>query len=80
MRIFASEQNKLKEKQFEVWQELVQCLDRKSLGLVKTAKPNGTQAWKLLQDCSKSRERPHIHQLLNELTNLRMYSQESMRD
>ena len=41
---FASEQNKLKEKQFEVWCELVQCLDRKSLSLVKTAKPNGTQA------------------------------------
>ena len=51
----ASEQNKLKEKQFEVWCELVQCLDRKSLSLVKTAKPNGTQAWKLLQDCFKSR-------------------------
>ena len=44
---FASEQNKLNEKQFEVWCELVQCLDRKSLSLVKTAKPNGTQAWKL---------------------------------
>ena len=41
---FASEQNKLKEKQVEVWCELVQCLDRKSLSLVKTAKPNGTQA------------------------------------
>ena len=41
---FAREQNKLKQKQFEVWCELVQCLDRKSLSLVKTAKPNGTQA------------------------------------
>ena len=72
---FASEQNKLKENQFEVWCELVQCLDRKSLSLVKTAKPNGTQAWKLLQDGFKSRERPRIHQLLNKLTNLNMYSQ-----
>ena len=77
---FASEQNKLKEKQFEVWCELVQCLDRKSLSLVKTAKPNGRQAWKLLQDCFKSRERPRIHQILNKLTNLKMYSRESMRD
>ena len=77
---FASEQNKLKEKQFEIWCELVQCLDRKSLSLVKTAKPSGTQAWKLLQDCFKSRQRPRIHQLLNKLTNLKMYSQESMRD
>ena len=42
---FASEQNKLKEKQFEIWCELVQCLDRKSMSLVKTAKPNGTQAF-----------------------------------
>ena len=47
---------------------------------MKIAKPNGTQAWKLLQDCFKSRERPRIHQLLNNLTNLKMYSQESMRD
>ena len=77
---FASEQNKLKEKHFEVWCELVQCLDRKSLGLVKTAKPSGTQAWKLLQECFKSRERPRIHQHLNKLTNIKMYSQESMRD
>ena len=77
---FASEQNKLKEKRFEVGCELVQCLNRKSWSLVKTAKSSGTQAWKLLQDCFKSRERPRIHQLLNMLTNLRMNSQESMRD
>ena len=48
--------------------------------LVKTAKPIGTQSWKLLKDCFKSRERPGIHQLLNKLTNLRMNSQESMCD
>ena len=77
---FVSEGNKLQEKQFEVWCELVQSPDRTSLSLVKTAKPNGTQAWKLLQDCFKSRERPRIHQLLNKLTNLRMNSQESMSD
>ena len=62
---FASEQNKLKEERLEILYELVQCLDRKSLSLVKTAKPDGTQFWKLLQDCFKSRERPRIHQLLN---------------
>ena len=50
---FASEQTKMKEKQFEVWCELVQCLDKKSLSSGKTAEPNGTQAWKLLQDVSK---------------------------
>ena len=77
---FSSEQNKLKEKGFEFWCELVQCLDRKSLSFVSTAKPNNTQAWKILQDCFKSRERPPIHQLLNKLTNLKMNAQECMRD
>ena len=73
---FASE----KEKQFEVWCELVQCLNRKSLSLVETAKPNGTQAWKLLHHCFESRELPRIHLLLNKLLNSRMNLQESMRD
>ena len=67
---FASELNKLKEKRFEAWCELVQSLDRKSLSLVKTAKPNGTQTWK----------HHRIHQLSNKLTNLRRNSQEIMPD
>ena len=33
-----------------------------------------------MQDCFKSREGPRIHQLLNKLTNIRLNSQESMRD
>ena len=74
----AIERNKLKEKQFEVWCELVRCLDRKSLSLVKTAKPNSTQAWKLLQDCFKSHERPRIYHFLTELLNLKLNSQESL--
>ena len=57
---FDCEQNKLKE-EFEVWCELVLCLDRKSLRLVKTAKTNGTQARKHLQNSFKSRQRPRIH-------------------
>ena len=57
----------------------MQCLDRKSLSLVKTAKPNGTQSWELLQDCFKSRECPRIHELLNKLTNIRTTSQECLR-
>ena len=40
---FANEQNKLKEKQFDVWCELVQCLDRKLSSLIKTANSNGTR-------------------------------------
>ena len=77
---FASGQNKLKEKQFEDLCELVQCLDRKSLSLVTTAKSNNTRAWKLFQDYFKRHERPRIHQPLNKLTNLRMNSKENMRD
>ena len=77
---FSSGQNKLKKKRFVVWWELVQCLDRKSLSLVETAKPNSTQAWKLSQVCFKGQEPPPIHQLLKKLTNLRMNSRECMGD
>ena len=77
---FAEEETRLQEKQFDVWCELVQCLDKRTVSLVKIAKPNGTLAWKLLNDCFKSRERPRIHQLLNKLTNLRLESQEKVRD
>ena len=50
------------------------------MSLVKTAKPNGSHAGKLLQDCFKNLERPRNHQLLNTLTNFGMKSQENMRD
>ena len=77
---FAAESEKLKEKQFEVWCELVQCLDKKTLSLIKCLKPNGTAAWRELQNYFKSKERPRIHQLLNKLTNLKLDSSESIRD
>ena len=78
---FASEQNKLKEEQFEVWCELVQCPDRQSLSLVKTAKPYDIGFGNFRKtERFKSRERPRIHQLLNKLTNLRKNSKECMRE
>ena len=43
---FVAESEKLKEKQFEVWCELVQCLDKKTVSLIKCLKPNGTAAWR----------------------------------
>ena len=43
---FAAESDKVKEKQFEVWCELVQCLDKKTLSLTKCLKPNDTAAWR----------------------------------
>ena len=76
----ADESEKLKEKQFEVWCEMVQCLDKKTLSLIKCLKPNGTAAWRELQNCFKSKGRPRIHQLLNKLTNLKLVSSERIRD
>ena len=72
--IFAGEQNKLVEKQFNVWSELVQFLEEKSLSLVRTANPNKTQAWNFLRDCLKGREPPRIHKFENKITNTRMNS------
>ena len=59
---------------------MVQCLDKKTLSLIKCLKPNGTAAWRELQNYFKSKERPRIHQLLNKLTNLKLDSSESIRD
>ena len=77
---FAAESEKLKEKQFEVWCELVQGLDKKTLSLIKCLKPNSTAASREFQNYFKSRERPRIHQLLNKLTNLNFDSSESICD
>ena len=77
---FNEEQDKLRERQFEVWCELVQCLDKKTLSLARTCKPNGAEAWKTLQQFFKSNERPRIHKLLSSLTNLKLDVNESIRD
>ena len=50
------------------------------LVLIKCLKPNGTAAWRELQNYFKSKERPRFHQLLNRLTNLKLDSSESIRD
>ena len=47
---------------------------------MRSAKPNGSLASKLLNDCFRSTKGPRIHQLLNKLTNLRLESQEKVRD
>ena len=65
---FAAESEKLKEKQYEVWCEPVQCLHKKTLGLKICLKQIGTAAWRELQTYFKSKERPRILQLLKKLT------------
>ena len=76
----AAESEKLREKQSEVWCELVQCLDKKSLSLIKRRYPNGKAAWRELQNYFTSKDRPCIHQLSNKLTNLKLDSSENNLD
>jgi hypothetical protein len=80
----ANNQAKFKEKleddQYTIYCELIQCLDKKSLMIAKSAKPNGAEAWKKLREKFKSSERPRIHQMLSNLTNLRMKAEENISD
>ena len=39
------EEAKLATVQYQVWCELIQCLDKKSILFVRACKPNGTAAW-----------------------------------
>ena len=63
-----------------LWCELVQCLDRKSLLLVRQHKNNGYEAWKTLKSHYKSCERPRIQNLLQKLTNLKLEHNENVSD
>ena len=55
---FFAKSDQLKEKHFEVWCELVLCLDIKTLSLIKCLKLSGTAALRELQTFSKRKERP----------------------
>jgi len=70
----------LAERHEEIWYELVQVIDKKSLKIIRSEKPNGAKAWKRLCEHFKSSERPRVHQLLHSLTNLRLKSTESVND
>jgi len=73
-------QDVLNEKHREIWYQLVQCVDRKSLKVIRPEKPDGAKAWIRLKDQFKSTERPRVHQLLHKLTNLKLLSGESILD
>ena len=64
----------------QLWCELIQCLDRKSLMLIKRDKPDGSAAWNRLQSYFKSTERPHVQRMLNEISNLKLEASESIKD
>jgi hypothetical protein len=68
------------ELRYRVWCELTQCLDKKTLMLVLTKKPNGTGAWKALVNHFKSTERPRVQKTLAALTSLRMSGGETMAE
>ena len=53
---FATESQKLIEKQLKARCELVQCLDKKTLGLMKCLKTIGTAAGRELRNYLKSRD------------------------
>ena len=67
----ASERNKLKKLEFEIWCELVHNPNGKSFSSGKAANHSATQAQEHLQNCLKKRERRRSHQLSNKVTNLR---------
>ena len=46
------------ELRMQVWCELIQCLDRKSVMFLRAHKGNGAAAWKALKQHFKSSERP----------------------
>ena len=68
------------EKQREMWCELVQCLDKKSVAFIRPHKPNGAPAWEALIKQFKSSERPRVQNLMMKLTSLKMDSSEQVVD
>ena len=64
----------------QIWCELVQALDKKSVLFLRPHKNDGPKAWSVLCKRFKSLERPRIHQLIEKLTNLRKDPKESLLD
>ena len=60
-----AEEQELVDKQYDVWCELVQCLDSKSINFISCFKPNGSAAWEALVKQFKSNELPRVHSLIN---------------
>ena len=64
----------------QLWCELVNFLDRKSVLMPRSVKNDGSKAWKILHSQFKSFERPRIQQMLTKLMNLKLESNKSIAD
>ena len=72
------DESDLLDQRYQVWCELIQCLQREAGMLLRAHKGDGTKAWKVLNDRYKSSERPRIQQLLQSLTNHKLEAGESV--
>jgi hypothetical protein len=75
-----AEESALADLRYQVWCELVQCLDRKSVLLLRPNKGNGMEAWKALVQNFKSSERPRLQRNMIKLTTLRLEGNETVVD
>ena len=73
-------EEELKELRWQVWCELIQCLQRETGMLIRVCKGDGTKAWKVLNEHFRSAERPRVQHLLQSLTNLKLMPGESVTD
>ena len=70
----------LEELQYQVWCELIQCLDRKSVMFIRPHKPDGCAAWRALCEQFKSTERPRVQRTMKKLMSHRMEVNETISD
>ena len=69
------------DEKYNIWDELVQCLDKRSIMMLKSeCKGNGPEAWKRLTAHFSSSETPRVMNLLEQLTSLSLKPAEEMTD
>ena len=67
-------------KQTAIWYELVHCLDKKSVLILRPYRGKGSEAWSVLCKRFNSFERPRLQKLISDLTNLRKNNNKSIVD
>ena len=68
-------------REVHIWAELVQCLDKRSIMMLKSeCKVNGPEAWKRLTAPFSRSETPRVMNLLEQLTSLWLKPTEEMTD
>ena len=70
-----------KDEKYRIWAELVQCLDKRSVMMLKLeCKGNGPEAWKRLTALISSSETPRVMNLLDQLMSPSLKPAEEMTD